>query len=73
MPPFFPLSADSGVCILNAMSSSARDWEPPSPEEFQALHPAAQLHLFESGHELTDVLEPMWRLTAEFLGLANHC
>ena len=41
-------------------------------EEFQALHPAAQLHLFESGHELTDVLEPMWRLTAEFLGLANH-
>ena len=41
-------------------------------EEFQALHPAAHLHLFESGHELTDVLEPMWRLTADFLGLANH-
>lgn len=40
--------------------------------EFQALHPSAQLHLFESGHELTDVLDPMWRLTAEFLGLKQN-
>jgi pimeloyl-ACP methyl ester carboxylesterase len=41
-------------------------------EEFQALHPAARLHLLESGHELTDVLETIWPVTAEFLGLANH-
>jgi len=40
--------------------------------EFQALHPSAQLHLFESGHELTDVLDEMWRLTAEFLGLEHN-
>jgi formylglycine-generating enzyme required for sulfatase activity len=39
----FPLSADSGVCILNAMSSSARDWEPPSPEELQALLPQYEI------------------------------
>lgn len=41
-------------------------------EEFRALHPEAQLHLFESGHELTDVLDEMWRLTAEFLGLQQN-
>ncbi len=41
-------------------------------EEFQALHPEAQLHLFESGHELTDVLDEMWRLTATFLGLQQN-
>jgi uncharacterized protein len=40
--------------------------------EFQALHPAAQLHLFESGHELTDVLDEMWQLTAEFLELKHN-
>jgi len=36
-------------------------------EEFRALHPQAVVHLFDSGHELTDVLEPMWALTADFL------
>ncbi len=36
-------------------------------EEFQALHPQAEVHLFDSGHELTDVLDPMWELTAAFL------
>jgi len=36
-------------------------------EEFRALHPQAEVHLFDSGHELTDVLEPMWALTAGFL------
>lgn len=36
-------------------------------EEFRALHPQAELHLFDSGHELTDVLDPMWELTAAFL------
>ena len=36
-------------------------------QEFQALRPQAELHLFDSGHELTDVLDPMWALTADFL------
>ena len=36
-------------------------------QEFQALRPQAELHLFDSGHELTDVLGPMWALTADFL------
>jgi pimeloyl-ACP methyl ester carboxylesterase len=37
--------------------------------EFTKNHPHAQLHLMTSGHELTDVLEPMWRETEKFLGL----
>lgn len=36
-------------------------------QEFQSLRPQAELHLFDSGHELTDVLDPMWALTADFL------
>jgi uncharacterized protein len=36
-------------------------------EVFCARHPNAQLKLFDSGHELTDVLEPMWQTTREFL------
>jgi uncharacterized protein len=35
--------------------------------EFQQVVPGATVHLFDSGHELTDVLEPMWALTAPFL------
>jgi pimeloyl-ACP methyl ester carboxylesterase len=29
-------------------------------QSFAATHPNAELHLMNSGHELTDVLEPMW-------------
>lgn len=38
-------------------------------EDFRALHPHAELRLFDSGHELTDVLEPMWQETCRFLRL----
>jgi hypothetical protein len=37
--------------------------------EFVKNHPNAVLHTFHSGHELTDVLEPMWLETARFLGV----
>lgn len=36
--------------------------------QFCESHPNARLHEFASGHELTDVTEPMWDLTARFLG-----
>jgi uncharacterized protein len=36
---------------------------------FTARTPGARLIEFESGHELTDCLEPMWQHTREFLGL----
>ena len=36
---------------------------------FAARHPNARLVLFESGHELTDVLEPMWREMMRFLSV----
>jgi len=34
---------------------------------FAARHPNATLHLMESDHQLTDVLEPMWGLVHPFL------
>lgn len=37
-------------------------------EDFASRHPNAVLHVLDSGHELTDVLEPIWRLTRDFLG-----
>jgi hypothetical protein len=36
---------------------------------YAARHPGAKLVLFKSGHELTDVLEPMWSEVAAFLGV----
>ncbi len=36
-------------------------------EGFAARRPNARLVLFDSGHELTDVLEPMWEHVREFL------
>jgi pimeloyl-ACP methyl ester carboxylesterase len=36
---------------------------------FAARHPNVILRLFESGHELTDVLEDLWEETARFLKL----
>lgn len=40
---------------------------PQASEQFCKAHPNAQLHLFDSGHELTDVVEPMWKIACEFL------
>ena len=36
-------------------------------EEFARAHPAVTLLKFDSGHELTDVLEPMWGAVEKFL------
>ncbi|MGH9660493.1 MAG: alpha/beta hydrolase [Bryobacteraceae bacterium] len=36
-------------------------------EEFASGRPSARLVLFDSGHELTDVLEPMWAEIRSFL------
>ena len=35
--------------------------------EFARFHPNAKLTTFASGHELTDVLEPMWSEIQTFL------
>ena len=40
--------------------------------EYAAGHYNVRLRLFESGHELTDVLEPMWEQVAAFLGLRRE-
>ena len=37
--------------------------------QFASGHPNATVHLMESGHELTDVLDAMWVRTKEFLEL----
>lgn len=37
-------------------------------KDFAAQHPNVTLRLFESGHELTDVLEDLWQETSRFLG-----
>jgi uncharacterized protein len=42
---------------------------PAVSRQFVASHPNARLVEFLSGHELTDVLDPMWRETAAFLEL----
>ena len=36
--------------------------------QFAASHPKARVQLFESGHELTDVVDKLWNETAAFLG-----
>jgi len=36
---------------------------------YAARHPNVTLRLFDSGHELTDVLEDLWSETAAFLSL----
>jgi hypothetical protein len=38
---------------------------------YVARHPNAKLALFESGHELTDVLEPLWAQIARYLGVPD--
>ena len=36
---------------------------------YAARHPGVKLILMESGHELTDVLEPMWAEVSGFLAV----
>jgi len=36
---------------------------------YAARHPGMRLVLLESGHELTDVLEPMWSEVSDYLGV----
>ena len=38
-----------------------------SVERFTSGHPERELVAFDAGHELVEVLEPMWELTAAFL------
>ena len=38
-------------------------------EEYAKRHPNVRLHLFDSGHELTGVVEEMWQQICAFLGL----
>ena len=38
---------------------------------YAASHPNVTLVLFESGHELTDVLEPMWSKVCTYLAVAE--
>jgi pimeloyl-ACP methyl ester carboxylesterase len=38
-------------------------------EEYARRHSNVSLHLLDSGHELTDVMEAMWREIQRFLGL----
>jgi pimeloyl-ACP methyl ester carboxylesterase len=38
--------------------------------DYVRRHPHAQLREFASGHEMTDVMEDLWRETAAFLGLS---
>ncbi len=42
---------------------------PELAREFRRRTPSAELHLFESGHELTNVLPEMWALMKPFLHL----
>jgi hypothetical protein len=44
------------------------DVVPPGfSREFASGHPNVRLQLFDSGHELTDVLDPMWEAAGPFL------
>ncbi|MEO5922743.1 MAG: YqiA/YcfP family alpha/beta fold hydrolase [Bryobacteraceae bacterium] len=38
-------------------------------QTFAKSHPNAELHLMDSGHELTDVLEPMWSVVQKWLAI----
>jgi pimeloyl-ACP methyl ester carboxylesterase len=61
--PAFPQPA----LILHGINDSA---VPASiSTAYTAIHPNVTLHLMESGHELTDVLDPMWDLVREFLSM----
>jgi len=40
-------------------------------KDFASMHAHVTLRLFDSGHELTDVLEPMWSEVSAFLGLGR--
>ena len=52
----------------------SRDTVVPSflSEHFAQEHANARVRILDSDHELIDVLEPMWRETAEFLQIAEQ-
>jgi len=41
-------------------------------ESFAASHPNVELHVFDAGHELTEVIDEMWELAARFLQLRRQ-
>jgi uncharacterized protein len=41
-------------------------------EAFMLSHSNVALHRFAAGHELTEVVDDMWSLTAEFFGIAGE-
>lgn len=41
-------------------------------QTFAASHPNVDLHVFDTGHELTEVIDEMWELTARFLHLKRQ-
>lgn len=45
---------------------------PKLSEEFAAKHANVHLEMFESDHELTNVLEPMWDRMMKFLAVSHH-
>ncbi|MGH7268376.1 MAG: alpha/beta hydrolase [Candidatus Rokuibacteriota bacterium] len=46
--------------------------DPASVARWAEANPAARLVWLESGHELTDQVETIWALSAEFLGIARR-
>lgn len=40
--------------------------------DFAAAHPNVSLHRFQAGHELTEVVDDMWTLAANFLQIAGQ-
>ncbi|MGH7320166.1 MAG: alpha/beta hydrolase [Candidatus Rokuibacteriota bacterium] len=46
--------------------------EPASVEGWARANPTARLVWLDSGHELTDQIETIWAVSAEFLGITRH-
>jgi uncharacterized protein len=46
--------------------------DPVSVEEWARANPTARLVWLDSGHELTDHIEPIWAMAAEFLGIPRR-
>lgn len=59
------------VPTLAFMGRNDETVEPEAVEKWAAAQPLVQLRWLDSGHELVDQLETMWRESAAFLGLAS--
>jgi len=64
--PFPPLSQPA--LVFHGRADNVVPFE--LSERFAALTPSAQLRLLDSGHELVDVTETMWKESAAFFGIA---